>query len=496
MTPLRAILRRALAGPLAFGRGWSRSAITGAMSLSAAELVSTVLLAAMSLYLVRTLSTHEYGRAAFGLNISQLLLTLGGLGLGASVMAEMSRTVSSRDATRAPVHALLGIRVLSVVPVILTGSAWSAASGDPLPAIASVAASMYLVQDFLALMLAADRRAQACALVVVTQPVSYVVLLLTAQVRTAEGVLLALTAALTAALLLAVALLQAGTRAWVGWPRALRSSLPRAFAIARYAYLSVLLQIGAFVLPIIVLGVLGRFADAAMLSIILTLVRFVPDALGFAVQTMYFPRITAVDPLGSEAEALSGNFARLLGWLAIPAAVGLSIVGGPVVAVLFAGGYSQLEAPLAIASILLVLLAAESLLTWTLLARQDGRDAVLALGARFAIVLAACAATALATEPGLPYGMLIGLITGLAVSVTIQLLRINRRRALPLPAMAFTAYGLIAGVVYGLVRILLGPGGSEVAIVVGAGVMTLPLLAVGAWLLQPRLPAQPASSPT
>jgi O-antigen/teichoic acid export membrane protein len=48
------------------------------LSLSAAEVVSAVLLALISLYLVRTLSTHEYVRAAFGMNINQLFVTVAG----------------------------------------------------------------------------------------------------------------------------------------------------------------------------------------------------------------------------------------------------------------------------------------------------------------------------------------------------------------------------------------------------------------------------------
>jgi|GEM_PF-6742589 O-antigen/teichoic acid export membrane protein len=481
MSRLKAFLLRAIKMPVAITDGGRPGTIVGVISLGGAQLAATGLLALASLYLVRSLSTYEYGRTAFGLNINQLLLTFAGLGLGAGVLAEIAG-VRRRGAAWTTVHALLGIRMLSVIPILMVGFAWGAATSDTLPALAAVAASLFLVQDFLAVMLAGDLRSRASALVIVCLPVCYAGLLVFLHVGSAEAVLVALSAALLVALLLAIALLQRGTRGWIGWPRGSLAHLRRAFRVARNAYLIVVLQIGSYVVPIILLGALGRFADAAALSIVLTLIRFVPEALSFAVLTTYFPRLSAIDPVDDEARALFGTFARLLGCLAIPAAAGLAVMAAPILALLFAGRYDFLAPYLTMGSLLVLALPIESLLTWTLVARGDGPFAVLGPGLRLVAVVIACLAL-VSTDALNPLPVvLIASAAGASLSIASQGLRIVHVRSLPWPAGTLTVYGLMVVVGYVALRAVSSGRASDIAMLVATGLLTVALLAVGAWL--------------
>jgi O-antigen/teichoic acid export membrane protein len=478
---MQAFLLRAIERPPTITSGGRSGTITGVLSLGVAQLLATGLLALASLYLVRSLSTYEYGRTAFGLNINQLLLTFAGLGLGAGVLAEIAG-VRQHGLTWASVHALLGIRVLSVGPILLIGLAWAVATSDLLPALAAVAAALFLVQDFLAIMLAGDLRARASALVIVCLPLCYGGLLVLLQVGTAESVLAALSAALLTSLLLAIALLERGTSGWVGWPRGSLIHLRRAFGVARYAYVIVVLQTGVYVIPIILLGALGRYGEAAALSIVITLIRFVPEALSFAVLTTYFPRLSAMDPLDYEARTLFGTFARLLGCLAIPAGLGLAVMGAPLLAVLFAGRYDFLSQYLAIGSVLVLVLPVESLLTWTLVARGDGPFAVLGPAFRLVAILLACLVVLATDRVDSILMLLIASTAGAVMSVAIQGLRTMRQFSVPWPALALTLYGLVVAIGFAALRTSLSGRASDVAILVATGLLTVPLLAVGLWL--------------
>jgi O-antigen/teichoic acid export membrane protein len=481
---LRTLLHRQVKVWPASITGVARSTILGSLSLSGAQVAVTGLFALAGLYLVRSLSTHEYGRAAYGLNIHLLLLTVAGLGLTTGVMAEIARGRRSAGVSWSTVHSLFVVRAISVVPVLLVGLLWAEASSDLLPFVASVTASLFIVMDFLIGVLAAEMRTQSTALVIICQPVWYVLLLVFLSVSTAEGVLVALGAALAVSLAVAAVLLAGRTLRWIRWPRVTFGPMRHAIGVARFAYVMVLLQIGFFVLPIILLGSLERYTEAASLSIVLTLVRVVPEALALAVIWMYYPRLNALDPLGREARALFHTFAGILAFVAVPAALGLAIVGGPLLAVLFADRYVYLAPYLAIGSVLVLLLPAESMLNWTLLSRGEGRIAVAALTIRLVVVLVACLVfLQAAASPWQLALLLMAFATGAAASVVIQVIRARRTQHLPMAAGPLALYaGVTATSLLG-VRVLLTGRVSDAIIIIAAGIVCLPVMAFGARIL-------------
>jgi O-antigen/teichoic acid export membrane protein len=354
-------------GPSALEPVESQGAILGSASLSAAAVLVTLLLAVASLYLVRSLTTLEFGRVAFGTNIHLLLLTVAGLGLTTGVMSEVARSRRAGEDAWPRVRTLLALRIASVLAVLAVGAAWAVAAGTVLPALAGVAASLFIVQDFFVGMLAGQLLATRAAAVIVTQPVVYLLILVVAGVSTAEQVLAAIIAALSASVCVEVALL-ARHPIWGRPWRLVPGSLRHALEMSGYAYAITFLQIGFVVVPTIVLGSFGRFAEAAVLSIVLTLVRFVPDALSVVLTTVYFPRLAGLRADDPVRRSLSDTFVRLAALVAVPAALGLAIVGEPILGLLFSGRYLDLAPYLALASLLVVLLLAAASVAYARLA--------------------------------------------------------------------------------------------------------------------------------
>lgn len=488
-------LEALLQGPLRMRRGMrsagaAHSIVLGSLAVTAAQLAVGGLFALTSLYLVRSLSTHEYGRVAFGIFLYSLLQAVVSLGLGTGVMAEVARGRRSNGVPWPRVYALLWVRILSVVPLLLIGFGWAAASGTVLPAMAAVMASTSILAEFLIGVLAGGLRTRAYVLVTLCQPAIFALLLILGQVHTAESALIALGTALALSLLVAVSFLGRGGGPRVGRPRVSLSELGHAIGVARNDYLIGALNIGFISIPVILLGALGRYAEAAAMSIVMTLVRFAPEALGFAVEATYFPRLKAAEPNGREGAVLFGMFARLLAVLAIPAALGLAIMGRPLFAVLFAGKYDELAPYLAIGSLLVVMLPLETLLAWTLVARNDGRTALLAIGLRVAVVLAACLELFLGRGRDSVLLLLIASAAGVIMSVAIQGLRAHRSESLARPARMFAVYAVVAAVAYLGLRAALAGVTSDLAMVVATGLVTIPVLAFGGWLLLRR--ADPA----
>lgn len=476
---IRAILRSAPA---------TDSAVLGSVVISAAQLIVGVLWALTSLYVVRSLSTHEYGRLTFGIYVYTLLQAVAGLGLGTAVMAEIARGRGSNPVAWPAVHTLLWARLLSTIPVVLVGFVWAIAAGNVLPAMAGVLACLGIVAEFLINVLAGGFRTRAYAVTIIAQPSTFLILLVALQVRTAEVALIALGSALAFSLGLGITFLGIDGPRGVSRPRATLDMLGHAFAVARNAYLLYTLNIGFVSFPIILLGAAGRYAEAASLSIVMTLLRFAPEALGLAVISAYFPRRKAIEVEGPDAQALFGTFARLLATIAVPAALGLAILGRPVLAVLFSGVYDGLAPYLAIGSLLVVLLPLESLLAWTLVARNDGWTAILALVVRLLVVVVACVGFVLGDGWDAVLAVLVASVAGALASVAIQWLHAHRQAHLRLPVREAAVYALVVGLAYVALRALL-PGDSAALIVVAAALLTVPLLAFGAWLMRPRVAA-------
>jgi len=461
-----------------------RSAFIGSAIITIAQTTAAFVFALASIYLVRTLSTHEFGRAAFGINAHLLLLTLAGFGLTTGVTAEIARGRGSGGIAWDAVRTLAFARLATAIPLIAAGLVWASVAKDIVPAIAAVAASVFVMLDFLVGVLAGQLRSRAVAAVLVTQPASYALLLVLLNVSTAEAVLVAMVVALGFALVLAVGLQSRTVVSWFGRPALDLAPLGHALWVARYAYLLTFLNMGLVVLPIVIFGTLNRFAQGAALSITLTLVRLVPEAFSLMIVSAYFPRLRALPGEGSDRTLLFNGYARVVGMAAVPAALGLAILGEPLLDVLFAGRYNYLAPELAVASLLVIAMPIEALLTWTLVTDGAARTAVLALAARLVVVLAACVAFLLMTTDARSLvPLVLAYPVASAIAIGILLARGRRIRELRLSPYRHALYAAACATAFLSIRILVGGAESSLLTLAAAAGACVPLGALGAWLI-------------
>ena len=155
--------------------------------------------------------------------------------------------------------------------------------------------------------------------------------------------------------------------------------------MAGFGYVLTFLQAGFFVMPIFVLGSFGRYAEAAALSILMALVRVVPEIAAPVIEGVYFPRLRPVG-LGPVGTALFRRSIVTVLLLTILRRWRSRFLAGPVLHQLFAAQYDHAASYLPLLSPLVVAMPMEALLVWTLISSGSGSPALLALTARLCIV--------------------------------------------------------------------------------------------------------------
>jgi len=458
------------------------SALGAGIWLGAASAVNLGATTVAGLYLARLLPIAEFGRLAFVLNAYLLLVLVAGLGLTVGVSAEVA-SGRSRGAAEVweNVAALAMLRLLTAALAVACGALVAALSGDPLLLLGTVAAASYIVQDFVAGILQGLLRTRTVSLLLVTQPVSYLAVILWLQPSRAEQVMEALVATFLPSLALAAAVVAALRLPWRRPTWGTLARLGRAVALSGHSYLLSFLQMGFLSVAILVLGALGYYAEAAVLSIIFTLVRPMYGIWTAVLAAGYFPRLHALGSLADpEARSLFDGFARAAGALSIPVGLGLAVFAQPVLALLFGGRYDGFATYLAGASPLVVLLALEGLITWTLLAQRGAVWASVALLARFSVVAAAC--LVVAVVPGsaawcLPF-LVAGHVIAGAVGVLLALRRAPGRAWLRLPLRPLLLSIAITGAGFVGLRYVVPPPYTA-----AAQFAVLAVVGLGSWLI-------------
>ena len=358
---------------------------SGAAALTVAQVAVTGTFSLANLLIARSLVPAEFGRAAVGFNIQLVLIVVAGFGLTTAVIAD---TASSRVSSRhgSSLVPLLTIRLASAAALVAIAGAWSFATRDPLVILAGTGAALFIVQDFLIGILKGELRASRAAIASIVQPILFLTFVISIHLPAAEPILVASVAAFTVSLPLAVA---AVARSISAARRARRGSAPDFAAVRRMAgfgYVLTFLQAGFFVMPILILGAFGRYAEAAALSILMALVRLVPEIAAPVIEGVYFPRLRPVG-LGPAGAALFRRSIATVLILTIPPALALAILAGPVLHQLFAARYDHAASFLPLLAPLVVAMPAEALLVWTLISSGSGSPALLALAIRLCIVI-------------------------------------------------------------------------------------------------------------
>ncbi len=371
------------------------SALGAGIWLGVANAVNLGATTFVGIYLARLLPIAEFGRLAFALNANLLLMLVAGLGLTVGVTGEVARGRDRGPEVWANVAALAVLRVLSAALAVGCGVLATVLTGNSLVALAAVAAAGYIVQYFAVGILQGLLCTRAVSLLVVVQPVTYLGLVLWLQPSRAEAVMDAMVVAFLPALGLAGLLVAAQRLPWRRPAWGTLARLGRAVTMSGHSYLLTFLELAFLAIAVLVLGALGYYEQAAVLSIIFTLTRPLYGIWTAVLAAVYFPRLHSLASLAEpEARPLFDGFARAAGALSIPIALGLAVFAQPVLALLFGGRYDDFAGYLVGASPLVFFLALEALLTWTLLAQGGASGAILALTVRFGAVVAICAVVA------------------------------------------------------------------------------------------------------
>ena len=283
--------------------------------------------------------------------------------------------------------ALLAIRVASVVTAGVGAALWAGLTSEVIPFLAGLAAGTFLLLDFLVGIMKGQLRARSVAFVAIAQPVCFLTIVVLAQPDDAVAALGAFLGGSAVALLSATALTSGTMHRWARVGVRVRPELRQVGSLAGYAYVLTFLQLGYSILPIVLLGLNGRYEEAASLSVLMALVRFLPDGIAAALSADYFPRLHA----NRDRRVRNRLFRRyLLVILACTLTAGgvLAVFGQPLLSVLFSGRYDHLGEYLPMAALLIIGLPIEAQLVWTLLSDGLGRIAVAALTTRLLLVLA------------------------------------------------------------------------------------------------------------
>ncbi|GAC1385540.1 MAG: hypothetical protein NVSMB42_05000 [Herpetosiphon sp.] len=253
----------------------------------------TIVNIAIGLIVARHFSLVAYGQLSYFINIFGLLRLLASLGLTSQVSFELSRARGAYEPLSRSFYPLLMVRTLTLLAFVLLVAILGYLHHDLVLIIASSAAGLALVDDFCVGALQGIGMTRRVVEVLAFQPLIYMlgaVLVITRNLEIGSLYVAFAVSFIGATLLAAIAVVRA-----VGRPQAVawREALPQSFwHFAGNMYLLAIAGTVFTSFATLYLGAVGRFTDAARITIPLNLI-FMPSTMAnVAMSTVYFPRIT------------------------------------------------------------------------------------------------------------------------------------------------------------------------------------------------------------
>jgi O-antigen/teichoic acid export membrane protein len=422
------------------------------MAVTVAGGIALAATVVLGLLLARALDPAAYGQTNVLLNEFLILNLVSGFGLtvGATAAAAKLQVGSGQDEW----DVLHLLRFTTLVCPLAAGAIWSVVQADPLHLVVGLAVCGFMVQDFYIGSLQGTGRFGAASTIVAFQPLLFVGAVggaLLAGTASPALVVWALFASNAVAAGLGAALVAMGQDSFLPqrrttWPQARqRIALNLAFQVITF------LQYGFVSLPIVVIGNAGQYAEAGLLSIVLTLVRLVLVFLGPVLTGFYYARTCQLVERGDRSQ-LRQSFqltARLATLAGLAWAVGLAAFPTLAIGTLYGSSYLDASSLLVVMMPLAPLLALDSVLTWTLIAERRAGTVIVALGLRLAIGLGATLVAALSAAPRLDVlgiGYDIATVVGLFVQMLALTPTIGVRSYGPRLAVALTFSITLIGV--------------------------------------------------
>lgn len=359
----------------------SQNRLVASLLVSSTNIVVLTVNSVASLIVARSLPHEEYGEVAYYLSTFLLISLLAGLGLtdqATRIVAE-KKGRGDTDSLERSVAELFGLRVASAFFVLVPIGAWTLLSGQRAILLCGFAAVLALFLDFCAGIFRGHQYYAELASTLLVQPLLYLALLLTHRPQSSESVLGLLLASFGFAtgFVLVVAKVRRLLPLAPSIKGIYRNKKPLFLGSAGVFYVLALTQVAFGTLGTFVLGRMGLFAAAALLSIALTAIRLLNSLLPPAVVSVYYPRATALLRKGQKENA-QRLFTRFLLPMAVVALGGAAILfyfGDLLIPLLYTAEYREAVPFLRILAPTGALLAMDSLMIWTMVSHAKGHVA-------------------------------------------------------------------------------------------------------------------------
>lgn len=403
-----------------------------AFSLTFANVVVMVINAVGGIYIARSLSSDQYGEVAYFMGIYLMATLLCGFGLTDQAMRDLSefRALDQREQLNQSFYTLLAIRLGSGVLLTAVLALYALLLGSITPLLIGVCAAVSMLSDFLTGALRGVQRIGGLILVLCAQPVLYLGLMLAVPLRSVEQVFAIFCASLVVAALLGSLML---LRSGLGLPG--KRSLSRSYARssgggAAQLYVVALLQTAYGSVGTLILGAFGLYAATGLLSASLTVARMLPLILGPTIVSMFYPQLRACLARQSQDSAL--HTFDLFYRAAVLATIGgtalLLIYPDTAIQTLYTAKYLDAASTLQLLAPTSLLMVVDLLFTWTLIAHQAMRQAIILLSARLVVLSLGAAGAVLADSASAPLFLASAYLLSACIGVGLQA-RVLRRLA-------------------------------------------------------------------
>ncbi|MBV9169163.1 MAG: hypothetical protein JOZ81_03645 [Chloroflexi bacterium] len=356
--------------------------------------------AGASLLIARTLAPNLYGQVAYFFSNFYTINLLWNFGLPAQATREVASaqergSVPAASTAAAP-YVIARVVSAGTLALVCVGAV---ALSDPIMAIAAGAAAIASLATFVQALLQGLGRASLVAVLQLGQAVAYLGIIAAWGKTAPEHVFAAVIVSYLSSLALAV---------WAS--RGLLPRLDAYWALSRGSWRNVgrslgrmygilLLQTPYSSFAILALGRAGRFEDAAIFSIALTVPLMLVVASGAVIAVQYYPRMCRLLSGGdSGTRAHFDSFYRVLVWVCISTATLLLVYPNGFISVLFTSTYLASTQPVAVLAGATIFAPIGQFALWTLIAHGQTRWVVLGLLVQLATLAAFVALTIYAAD--------------------------------------------------------------------------------------------------
>lgn len=362
-----------------------------AVSLTLSTVVLMAINALTGVFVARSLGAQPYGEVAYYMSMYLLATLIGGFGLTSQVMRDVGEAYErrSQEGVSRSFYTLLTARLVSGLVLVGVTAVVAAVQSNPTMLLVGVGAALSMLSDFLGGLLRGVQRIGRLILLLWFQPAIYLALLATQPMSTAAQVILAFSISMAASVALGFLLLL-GTP--LGRPRSgsLSSAYVRASSgLALQIYSIGLLQTFYGSIGTFVLGYAHLYHETGLISVALTIARMPPLVLGPAIGSVLYPQMCAKLSAGAlgMASAAFDMFRKVCLLVAGSALVLLLVFPDTALATLYTESYLDAAPALRLLAPTSLMLVADLLITWVLVAHQAIRPVLFSLVVRLALIV-------------------------------------------------------------------------------------------------------------